>query len=159
MPVRGGSISGLTLARGLEAPHIGVMFRSPPDNAAFERLACESFDRLPDPFRQHLADIVVRVEEFADAETLTAMGIDDPYDLTGLYHGRPLSEETIWASGDMPPVITLYRAPLLREWRETGVDLADLINHVVVHEVGHHFGLSDDDMHRLEDEGPAEDLG
>ena len=128
------------------------MLTQPPGTATFERLAREAFDRLPDPFREHLRGIVVRVEEFADDETLDRMGIDDAWDLTGLYHGRPIGERSVWESGDMPPTITLYRQPLLAEWCETGVDLADLINHVVVHEVGHHFGLSDDDIHRIEDD-------
>ena len=123
-----------------------------PDAAAFERLARLALDRLPDPFRAHVVDIVIRIEEFADDETLESVGLDDPWDLTGLYHGRPVGEQSIWASGEMPPVITLYRQPLLQEWRETGVDLADLVTHVIVHEVGHHFGLSDDDMHWIEDE-------
>jgi predicted Zn-dependent protease with MMP-like domain len=126
-------------------------FAHSSDVATFERLARESLDRLPEPFSEHLADIVIRIEEFADAETLDEMEIDDRWDLTGLYHGRPLSEQSVWTTADMPPMITLYRAPLLREWRETGVDLRDLINHVVVHEVGHHFGLSDEDMHWIED--------
>jgi predicted Zn-dependent protease with MMP-like domain len=129
---------------------MGIMHQ--PDAALIERLAAQALDRLPAPFREHLADIVIRVEEFADRETLDAVGLDDRWDLTGLYHGRPVGEQSIWASGDMPPVITLYRAPLLREWRETGVAFEDLVTHVVVHEVGHHFGLSDDDMHRIEDE-------
>lgn len=132
------------------------MSRAPlhsPDVATFESLAHAALGRLPDPFREHLADIVVRIEEFADDATLDAMGIEDAWELTGLYHGRPLSEQTVWAATDLPPTITLYRQPLLAEWCETGVDLADLVNHVVVHEVGHHFGLSDEDMHRIEDEG------
>jgi predicted Zn-dependent protease with MMP-like domain len=120
------------------------------DTAMFERLAREALDRLPAPFREHLDDIVIRVEEFADDETLDAMDIEDAWELTGLYHGRPVGEQSVWQTGDMPPTITLYRQPLLAEWRETGVELADLVNHVVVHEVGHHFGLSDDDMHRIE---------
>lgn len=133
---------------------MGGMVRSPPphDVAAFERLAREALDRLPEPFREHLSAVVIRVEDFADDETLDAMGIDDAWELTGLYQGRPVGEQSVWTSGDMPPTITLYREPLLDEWRETGVDLADLVNHVVVHEVGHHFGLSDEDMHRIEDE-------
>ncbi|MDR2857450.1 MAG: metallopeptidase family protein [Novosphingobium sp.] len=127
----------------------------PPDAAALERLADEAMARLPEPFRDYLGDVVVRIEEFADREALAAVGIRNPWNLAGLYHGRPLSRQSIWATGDMPPMITLYRSPLLREWRETGVALDDLITHVVVHEVGHHFGLSDDDMHRIEDEdGP-----
>ena len=121
------------------------------DAATFDQFAREALARLPAPFQEHLADIVIRVQEFADRETLEAMGMENPWELTGLYHGHPLSEQSVWASADMPPTITLYRAPLLREWRATGVDLRDLVNHVVVHEVGHHFGLSDDDMHRIED--------
>ena len=123
-----------------------------PDVALIERLAAQALDRLPAPFRERLVDVVIRIEEFADGETLDALGIEDRWNLTGLYHGRPLCDQSIWTSAGLPPMITLYRAPLLREWRETGVGLNDLVTHVVVHEVGHHFGLSDADMHRLEDE-------
>lgn len=122
-----------------------------PDTATFERLAHKAMAALPPEFRQHLDGIILKVEEFADRETLDAMGIDDPWDLTGLYHGRPLDEESIWDSGQFRPVIHLYRQPLLDEWHETGVGLEELIAHVVVHEVGHHFGLSDEEMHALED--------
>lgn len=121
-----------------------------PSGAELEAMAHAAFRRLPDPFRNYLRDIHVRVREFADDETLRSVGLDDPWTLTGLYHGRPLDEQSIWSSGDMPPVITLYRSPLLGEWRSTGVKLLDLVTHVVVHEVGHHFGLSDADMHALE---------
>lgn len=124
---------------------------SAPGPEVFERLARAAFTRIPPPFSDHLADIVIRIEEFADEETLEAVGIDDAWHLSGLYHGRPLDEQSVWSSGDMPPVITLYRQPLLAEWSETGVDLEALVTHVVVHEVGHHFGLSDDDMHAIED--------
>jgi predicted Zn-dependent protease with MMP-like domain len=124
------------------------------DNATFERLARKAMAALPPEFREHLGDVAIRIAEFADRETLDALGMDDPWNLTGLYHGRPLDEQSIWTSGELPPVISLYRQPLLREWRETGVGLEELINHVVVHEVGHHFGLSDDDMHAIEDEAP-----
>jgi predicted Zn-dependent protease with MMP-like domain len=133
-----------------DSAHMRRMAQS-PDTVLIERLAEAALQRLPRPFREHLGDVVIRVEEFADRETLAALDMDDRWELTGLYHGRPLSEQSIWATGEMPPMITLYRAPLLREWRETGVDLGDLITHVVVHEVGHHFGLSDEDMHRIED--------
>lgn len=121
-----------------------------PDTAAFEQLARKAMAALPSPFREHLDGIVVRIEEFADRETLDALGIDDPWDLTGLYHGRPLDEQSIWISGEMPPVISLFRQPLLDEWRETGVGLEALVTHVVIHEVGHHFGLSDEDMEAIE---------
>ncbi len=87
---------------------------------------------------------------FADDETLAAMEME-PYELTGLYHGSPVGEKSMFDGMRLPDRIHLYRQPLLAEWCETGVDLRDLIAHVVVHEVGHHFGLSDDDMHALED--------
>lgn len=122
-----------------------------PDAAAFEALALAAFARIPEPFARHLDGVRVTVAEFADEETLAAVGLDDAWDLTGLYHGRSLDQESVWTSGEMPPVITLYRQPLLAEWCETGVTLEDLVTHVVIHEVGHHFGLSDDDMHALED--------
>ncbi|MEO5587650.1 MAG: metallopeptidase family protein [Novosphingobium sp.] len=122
-----------------------------PDTATFERLARNAMAALPSPFREHLDGIVVRIEEFGDAETLDALGIADHWDLSGLYHGRPISEQPL--TGEMPPVISLFRQPLLDEWRKTGVDLADLVTHVIVHEVGHHFGLSDEEMHAIEDAG------
>lgn len=93
---------------------------------------------------------MVRVEEFADDDTLESLGIEDPWELSGLYHGRPMSEHSSWASGEFPPVITLYRRPILDEWIETGVLLEDLVTHVLVHEVGHHFGLSDAQMAAIE---------
>lgn len=121
-----------------------------PDAAAFEALALAAFARIPEPFAGHLAGIRVTVAEFADAETLAAVGLDDPWELSGVYHGRSMDKESIWNSGEMPPVITLFPQPLLAEWCETGVALDDLVSHVVVHEVGHHFGLSDEQMHALE---------
>lgn len=124
-----------------------------PDAATIERMARAALARIPEPFASHLADVVLIVEDFADDETLDAMGIEDPFDLTGLYHGRPIGEKSSFDSGALPDRIHLYRRPLLDEWCETGVSLEALVTHVVVHEVGHHFGLSDDDMHAIEDAG------
>lgn len=161
MRVRGGWNDGPMRKSPAEAAHphrrtyIGIMLEKsllPLDAAVFEILARNALDRLPELFRAHLGDVVIRIEDFPDAETLRDLGIDDRWDLTGLYHGRPVGEQSIWTSGEMPPTITLYRMPLLREQRETGVEMEALIDHVVVHEAGHHFGLSDEDMHRLEDE-------
>ncbi len=125
--------------------------RLAPTNDTLEALAREALARIPEPFASHLKDVVLIVEDFADEETLAAMGIEDPFELTGLYHGRPIGEKSSFDSGGLPDRIHLYRRPLLDEWCDTGVALDDLITHVVVHEVGHHFGLSDDDMHALED--------
>jgi predicted Zn-dependent protease with MMP-like domain len=116
-----------------------------------EAMAHAALKRLPERFRVHLNDVVVRLEEFATREQLVAVGLDDPWDLSGLYEGRPLSERSIWDAGEMPAVVTLFRQPLLQEWRATGVELDDLVGHVVVHEIGHHFGFSDETMERLEE--------
>ncbi len=123
-----------------------------PDAAAIERLADAAIARLPERFRRHLANVVLRVEDFADDEVLEALGIEDPFDLSGLYSGRSLDKQDSWTSGELPPMIHLYRRPLLDEWAESGVSLEDLITHVIVHEVGHHFGFSDNDMHAIEEQ-------
>lgn len=122
-----------------------------PTPEEFESAAHRVLARLPAPFRRELEGVVLRVEEFAAAEQLAALGIEDPYELTGLYDGVALTERSQWDSDVMPPVITLFRQPLLAEMEETGVGFAELVRHVVIHEAGHHFGLSDDDMHALED--------
>ncbi len=121
-----------------------------PDAAAIEGLARATLARIPAPFAQHLENVVLIVEDYADDETLDELGIEDPIELTGIYHGRPIGEKSAFDSGGMPDRIHLYRLPILWEWIETGVTLDALVHHVVVHEVGHHFGLSDDDMHALE---------
>jgi predicted Zn-dependent protease with MMP-like domain len=115
-------------------------------------LAHAALDRLPATFRAYLGDVVLRVEEFAAPDVLAEMGIEDPFELSGLYTGRPVGEKSSTDSGALPDMIHLYRRSLLDEWVETGVSLEALVTHVVVHEVGHHFGLSDADMHALEDE-------
>ena len=126
----------------------------PPSASDLEALAMAAMARLPDAFMPHVEGVVVQVADFAEDEVLRELGIENPWELTGLYHGRPLDQQSIWDSGDMPPVVTLFRLPLLAEWVESGGRLDALIFHVVVHEIGHHFGLSDDDMHALEDSAP-----
>lgn len=121
-----------------------------PSAAAFEELARAVLHRLPAPFRDHLADVVLRIEEFASDEQLAAVGMEDAYELTGLYEGNALTEQSQWDHERLPPVISLFRQPLLAEMEDTGVGLAELVRHVVIHEAGHHFGLSDEDMDALE---------
>ena len=116
-------------------------------------MAYAALARLPAEFAQFLGDVVLQVEEFADEETLDALGIDDPYELSGVYQGLPLHEKSIEHTGTLPDRIRLFRAPILDEWMARGdVSLERLVAHIVVHEVGHHFGLSDEVMHALEDE-------
>ena len=110
---------------------------------------------LPTPFRDQCRHIVLQVEDFATPEQLASVGLIDRWELSGLYEGRPLTEQSQWDSGEMPPRIWLFRMPLVAEMRSTGVTLQDLVRHVVIHEVGHHFGFSDADMHALEDEAGA----
>lgn len=115
-------------------------------------MAQQVLANLPVDFRSALGDVVLDVVDFATTEQLESVGLKDRWELTGLYHGEALPDRTIWESGRMPPRIWLFREPLIAEWRATGVRMDDLVRHVVVHEAGHHFGFSDDDMHRLEDE-------
>lgn len=122
-----------------------------PDADAIERVARMTIAKLPAQFAAHLGDVVLIVEEDADDETLAALGLEHPLELTGLYYGRPVGEKSSMDSGGVPDRIHLYRQAILSEWCETGVRLDDLVTHVVVHEIGHHFGLSDADMHALED--------
>ncbi|UVO54911.1 metallopeptidase family protein [Sphingomonas sp. SUN039] len=121
----------------------------PPSLDDIERLARAALDRLPGPFAAHLADVLLIVEDFAEDRILAEMEIESPLDLSGLYSGRPIGEPA--QTGDVPATIHLYRRPILDEWCETGEALDHLVAHVVVHEVGHHFGLSDADMHALEE--------
>lgn len=116
-----------------------------------EAIARDALAKLPAEFRAHLGDVVLIVEDFADPETLASLDIENPFDLTGVYHGRPVGEKSAFDVAAQPDRIHLYRRPILDEWCDTGVGLDALVRHVVIHEVGHHFGLSDDDMHALED--------
>ena len=121
-----------------------------PDTQAIETMARGAIARLPEAFRRHLDNVVLRVEEFADEATLDEMTIDDPFALSGLYRGRPIGEKSVDDWGTLPDMIFLYRRPILDEWAEREVTLEALVAHVLIHEVGHHFGLSDADMHALE---------
>lgn len=126
---------------------------SAPGTEIIERKAQEALRRFPDEFREHLVDIVVHVQEFADAEMLASVGLENPRQLVGLYRGHPINKQSIWASGDLPPTIFLFRQPLLARWKQTGASLDAVIRHLIVHEVGHHFGFSDADMEALEQGG------
>ncbi len=124
----------------------------PPDAAEIERLAEAAIAAMPEQFRRHLANVVLRVADFADEDVLRELGIENEFDLTGLYSGRSLDRQDSWVSGELPPMIHLYRRPLLDEWADSGVSLEALITHVIVHEVGHHFGYSDAQMHAIEEQ-------
>jgi predicted Zn-dependent protease with MMP-like domain len=124
-----------------------------PSLADFEALARAAFGRLPGKFRALAGDVVFHIEDFPDDETLDEMGIEDPFELTGLYRGVDMLRRSITDPLPHTPRVFLYRRPILDEWAERGdVGLAALIEHVVVHEIGHHFGLSDADIEAIEAE-------
>ena len=126
-------------------------FGPPPSLLEMEALARAALERLPEPFAATAREVLLRVEEFAGDEVLAEMGIEDAYQLTGLYVGRPLTERSVDESGRFPDQVFLYRSPILLEWCEGEESLEQLVAHVLIHEIGHHFGLSDEDMHALED--------
>jgi predicted Zn-dependent protease with MMP-like domain len=126
-------------------------FGSPPSLDEIAAIARATLDALPAPFAASLGDIVLQVEEFPDNATLRSLGIDDPFDLTGLYEGIPLPERSVEQWGTLPERIRLFRRAILDEWATRDETLEHLVAHVLIHEVGHHFGLSDGDIHALED--------
>jgi predicted Zn-dependent protease with MMP-like domain len=126
-------------------------FGPPPSADEIEAIARRALANLPGQFAQSLGDVVLLVEEFADDATLEAMDIEDPFDLSGIYEGVPLTERSVEQSGTLPERIRLFRRSILDEWAGGAETLERLVAHVLIHEVGHHFGLSDDDMHALEE--------
>ena len=125
-------------------------FDHPPTLDEIAAIARDALAGLPEPFAAHLGGVVLLVEELADEALLAEMGIDHPLDLTGIYEGIPIGERSSTHSGTLPDRIRLFRRAILDEWIEDGEALEHLVRHVLIHEVGHHFGLSDDDMHALE---------
>src|SRR5688572_796599 len=127
-------------------------FDQPPSAEEIEAIARDAMGRLPEPFAGHLAHVVLQVDEYADDALLAEMGIDHPLDLTGVYEGIPVGQRSVETSGTLPDRIRLFRQAILAEWAEEGEPLEHLVRHIVIHEIGHHFGLSDDDMHALEEQ-------
>jgi predicted Zn-dependent protease with MMP-like domain len=127
-----------------------VSASTPPTLADIETLAGQALATIPRRLRKHLGNVVIRVDEFPDEETEAAMGLDSPFDILGLYRGTAMPHKSIDAPRPEPDMIFLYRRPMLDYWCETGEDLARLVRHVLIHEIGHHFGFSDEDMARIE---------
>ncbi|MBL8806332.1 MAG: metallopeptidase family protein [Rhodospirillales bacterium] len=121
-----------------------------PDLAEIERLAEKALAAIPPELARHVRDVVLRVEDFCDEETEREMGLDSPYELMGLYRGIDMMRDSTSTVRTQPDMIFLYRRPLLDYWCESGEDLAHVVRHVMIHEIGHHFGFSDDDMERIE---------
>jgi predicted Zn-dependent protease with MMP-like domain len=127
-----------------------MRFGPPPSLDDIETIARAALERLPAPFAGYLKGVVLTVEDFPPQDMLDQLDIEDPFELTGLYSGRPAEQEAM--TGDLPPMIHLFRRPILDEWAESGVALDVLVAHILIHEAGHHFGLSDDDMDWMEAE-------
>jgi len=121
-----------------------------PSLADFERLAAEAFYRLPPEFRCLAKDLLIRIEDFATEEDLDDLGIESPFELLGLYRGVSLAHKSVMDAPREPDMVFLFRRAILDIWGEGEETLGDLITHVLVHEIGHHFGLSDDDMEAIE---------
>ncbi len=122
-----------------------------PTADQIERIGREVLEALPEVFRGHVRDVVIRVQDFPDDQTLAAMGIESPFDLLGLYHGVPVGRGSeLSAPRSDVDMIFLYRRPLLDYWCETEAPLEDIVRNTLIHEIGHHFGFSDEDMEEIE---------
>ena len=127
-------------------------FTTAPDAETIAALAERALAAIPARLRRHIANLAIAVEDEADEATLAEMGFETPWELTGLYRGTPLGERSVSDIARGPDLITLYRLPILLEWVEEGEDLYRLVRNVLIHEVAHHFGFSDDDIAALEAE-------
>jgi len=122
-----------------------------------EALARDALATLPAILRDQVEGVVIRVEDFPDEATCAEMDLESPWDLLGLYQGVALPDKSVTHVPQDLDMIFLYRAPILDTWCETGEDLPHLIRHVLIHEIGHHFGLSDDDMEAIEAQVDTDD--
>jgi predicted Zn-dependent protease with MMP-like domain len=127
-------------------------FSAPPTLGDLEALAERALETIPQTLKRHLGRTVIRVEEFPDEETEREMELQSPFDILGLYRGVALPHQSVHDPRVDPEMIFLYRRPILDYWCETGEDLYAVVRHVLIHEIGHHFGFSDDDMERIEAE-------
>jgi predicted Zn-dependent protease with MMP-like domain len=121
-------------------------------------IAEAALQEIPAAFRDHVEGVALRVDEFPDDETLDALEIESPYDLLGLYRGVDIGHKDASAVSSDVDMIFLYRAPILDEWIDSGEALADIVRQVLVHEIGHHLGLSDEDMHKIEDDAEGAEV-
>ena len=124
----------------------------PPSLEQMETIARQQFDRIPNELRRHVEGVVIRIADFPDDETMDTMGLETPFDLLGLYHGVAIGNKSISDPAPGVDMIFLYRRALLEYWCASGEDLGHIIRHVLIHEIGHHFGLSDADMERIEED-------
>ena len=124
--------------------------RHAPTIGTFESLAIEAYGQLPEDFRKLTGNLIIEIEDFPTDDVFEDMALETPFDLLGLFEGRGITERFSMETGEVPNRILLYRRPILDYWAENEETLGDIITHVLIHEIGHHFGLSDEDMERIE---------
>lgn len=130
----------------------GMQWSTPPSIEDLRDLADAAFAAIPRALREAVRGAAILVEDLPDEETLAELGLEHPWELTGLYRGTPLTRKSVMGVAQEPDAIILYREPILIEWIETGEDLFRLVRNVLIHEIAHHFGFSDEDIARLEGE-------
>jgi predicted Zn-dependent protease with MMP-like domain len=135
-------------------PH-SARHSSAPTLQDIEAVTARAYASLPEQLAGFVRNVVIRIEEFPDDETQQELDLESPFDLLGLYRGVALTEQSIGDVRSDVDMIYIYRRPILDYWCDTGEDLTDIVRHVLIHEIGHHFGFSDDDMDRLEAEAEA----
>jgi len=128
---------------------------TPPSLTDFEAMAAHAWQRIASEFREVCGDLVIRVEDFAIDEVLDELEIESPFDLMGLYQGLSLDQKSVSDVSREPDIVFLYRRAILDYWADSDEPLGDIITHVLIHEIGHHFGFSDADMEEIEDEAVA----
>ncbi len=121
-----------------------------PTIAEFEAIAAAAYEKLPATFRDMTKDVLIRIEDFPEDDVLDSLGMNSPFGLLGLYQGVDLTRQSVLDPSPLPEMIFLYRRPILDYWAEHNDTLGQIVTHVLVHEIGHHFGLSDGDMERIE---------
>jgi predicted Zn-dependent protease with MMP-like domain len=123
-----------------------------PDLTVFQGLAHAAWEKLPGQFRQMCGDLVIRIEDFADDDVLDELEIESPFELLGLYQGVALHQKSTLDPPREPDMVYLYRRAILDEWANGEDTLGEIVTHVLIHEIGHHFGFSDADMEAIEDQ-------
>ncbi len=126
-------------------------FGPPPSVEELDSIAREAFAAIPKALRVHAKDVVIRVQDFPDEEILEELDCESAFDLLGLYQGVDLTRKSVSDTPQQPDMVYLYRRPILDYWCDSEEDLAHVVRHVLIHEIGHHFGYSDDDMEAIEE--------
>ena len=132
---------------------MGAIGGRAPDISDIEKIAAGAYETIPDILRARADEVRIRVEEFPSAEVMQDMGLETPFDLLGLYQGVPIGDKSVHDVREDIDMIYLYRRPLLDYWAESGERLEHVVRHVLIHEIGHHFGFSDADMEHIEQAG------